>query len=121
MIYLDAESVSVKVARDYVGKIAAESWPVDEYTVRVVTSELVTNAVRYGGTHKIRVDAYADGDRYVVGVWDASGTLPVIRRPAAGSLCGRGLLLVAELATRWGVLPDHEEGGKTVYAEWTVA
>ncbi|SPT59373.1 Helix-turn-helix domain [Actinomadura madurae] len=44
--------------------------PVDAYNVRAVVSELVSNAVRHAVTDEVRVDAYADGDVYVVTVWD---------------------------------------------------
>lgn len=120
MIYLAREPVSVKVARDYVGKIAAESWPVDEYTVRVVTSELVTNAVRHARTDMIKVNAYAENGVYVVEVWDADETMPTLHGRVTAGEGGWGLAAVAQYASNWGVRRD-ESGGKTVYAEWTAA
>ncbi|MGW6057539.1 ATP-binding protein [Streptomyces sp. NPDC055189] len=38
--------------------------------------------------------------------------------PDAEAESGRGLLLVAHLATRWGVEPRPAAPGKTVWAEW---
>jgi excisionase family DNA binding protein len=108
----------IKVARDYVAEIAAE-WPVDGYHVRVVVSELVTNAIRHARTEEIRVDACSDGDVHVVKVWDGDGTLPVSRSSGTDALGGRGLVIVGELVSRWGTLREAA-GGKTVFAEWGV-
>lgn len=108
----------LKMARDHVAEIAA-GWPVDDYHVRVVVSELVTNAIRHARTDEIRVDACSDGDVHVVKVWDGDGTLPVPRSPGPDAVGGRGLMIVGELVTRWGTLPDVA-GGKTVFAEWAV-
>lgn len=118
MIAFKPDVEKVKMARDHVGKIAAD-WPIDDYVVRVVASELVGNSIRHAGTDEIRVDAHADGAAYRLTVWDGDGTLPVPRDPGPDALSGRGLLLVAELVSRWGVVLDGT-GGKTVFAEWDV-
>ena len=117
MITFKPDEAKIKMARDHVAEIAAE-WPVDVYFVRVVTSELVTNAIRHAGTDEVRVDAYADGDVYVVEVWDGDRTLPLVCPPAPDGLSGRGLMLIGELVSRWGTLRDEKEGGKVVFAEW---
>ncbi|MEU8798390.1 ATP-binding protein [Spirillospora sp. NPDC048819] len=117
MIAFKPDVEKIKAARDHVAEIAAE-WPVDVYLVRVVASELVTNAIRHAGTDEVRVDAYTDGDVYVVEVWDGDGTLPVVCPPGADELSGRGLMIVGELTARWGTVRDEEEGGKVVFAEW---
>ncbi|WP_329097893.1 ATP-binding protein [Actinomadura citrea] len=117
MIYLKAEPASVKVARDYAGKIAAEGWPVDEYTVRLVTTELVTNAVRHARTELFTVNARLYGNAYAVEVWDGDKTLPVLQEIETLGEGGWGLRAVAEYVTRWGIRFD-ESGGKTVFAEW---
>lgn len=118
MIAFKPDVEKIKMARDHVAEITAD-WPVDGYDVQVVVSELVGNAIRHAGTDEIRVDAYADGGVYTITVWDADRTPPVQRRPGPGALCGRGLVIVAELAARWGVRPDEQDGGKVVFAEWT--
>ncbi|MGI5204967.1 ATP-binding protein [Spirillospora sp. CA-108201] len=117
MIAFRPDLEMIRTARDHVAKIAAD-WPVNEHVVRVVVSELVTNAVLHAGTDEIRVDAYADGDVYVVAVWDADATAPTLRSPEDESLDGRGLLIVGEMVSRWGTRHDGQEGGKTVFAEW---
>jgi hypothetical protein len=48
-------------------------------------------------------------------VSDAGSTTPHLRRARAFDEGGRGLLLVAQLAERWGT--RHARQGKTVWAE----
>lgn len=121
MIYLKAEPASVKAARDYVGKIAAGEWSVDEYAARLVTTELVTNAVRHAKTEVVTVNAYVGAvGAYVLEVWDGDMTLPVLQDVETLGEGGWGLRAVAEYVTRWGVRFD-ERGGKTVFAEWAVS
>ncbi|TDB79592.1 ATP-binding protein [Actinomadura sp. KC216] len=117
MIAFKPDVEEIKTARDHVAEIAAE-WPVDDYTVRMVVSELVTNAVRHACTDEVRVDAYADDGAYVVEVWDGDETVPVVGRPGRDALSGRGLMIVGELVARWGTVRDEGKGGKVVFAEW---
>ncbi|GAA4233959.1 ATP-binding protein [Actinomadura meridiana] len=121
MIEFKPDPVKVKVAREHVAEITAD-WPIDPDDVGLVTSELVSNAVRHAGTDTIQVDAFSDADDhegvYVVEVWDADPMRPVAGRPSAESVGGRGLWVVAQVADEWGVRFDHEDGGKVVYAEW---
>jgi anti-sigma regulatory factor (Ser/Thr protein kinase) len=116
MISIKPDVGNIKAAREHVAGIAA-GWPVDAYEVSVVASELVTNAVLHAKTDEIRVDACADGGVYVLKVWDADETLPVACRPGSDVVGGRGLMIVEELAARWGAVRDGE-GGKGVFAEW---
>lgn len=118
MIAFKPDMEKIKVARDHVAAIAAD-WPVDEYLVRVVVSELITNAIRHAVTDEIRVDARSDGHVCVVEVWDGDATLPVVCRPSPDTEGGRGLMIVGGLVTRWGTVRDDRDGGKTVFAEWT--
>jgi anti-sigma regulatory factor (Ser/Thr protein kinase) len=118
MLAYKPDVAMIKMARDHIAEIAAE-WPVDGYHVRVVVSELVTNAIRHARTDEIRVDACSDGDVHVVKVWDGDGTLPVPRSLGPDAVGGRGLMIVGELVTRWGTVPEVA-GGKTVFAEWAV-
>ncbi len=78
----------------------------------LVTSELVTNAVRYAGTD-VRLSLECGRRRLVLGARDfATGSRPW---PAAAG----GLTVVAKLTSHWGVLP-HEDG-KTVWARLRIA
>ncbi|TDC54320.1 ATP-binding protein [Actinomadura sp. KC345] len=124
MIVLGPIAASAKTARDHVAKIAAD-WPIDSDDLRMVTSELTSNAIKHVGRDEIVVDAYVDEDEveglYVVEVWDASKEAPMAMFPSNQSISGRGLWLVQNLADDWGYeISDEDEGGKVVYAAWAV-
>jgi hypothetical protein len=54
--------------------------------------------------------------RPVLEAWDLSDEPPVVSAPDDLSESGRGLLLMTQIATRWGTRP-LSEGGKVVWAE----
>ena len=82
----------------------------------LLTSELVTNAVRYGGSRAV-LEAHRPADVLRVTVSDENPDLPEAGdAPPVTAEGGRGVLLVSTLASRWGVerLPG---GGKAVWFE----
>ena len=80
--------------------------------VSLLTSELVTNAVRHGsGPVGLHVD-WGNGTVRVE-VHDQSPEWPVTRAMDRTALSGRGLRLVDGLSTDWGVLAGKP--GKTVW------
>lgn len=82
----------------------------------LVVSELVANAVRYARRESIRVVVERVSERTVrVAVTDFSRELPVVCRAGDGDEGGRGLLLVAALASDWGT--DTHRWGKVVWAD----
>ncbi|MEU7408987.1 SpoIIE family protein phosphatase [Streptomyces sp. NPDC042638] len=112
---LDAEFTVVSLARRYADEQLA-AWGLDEatFTTELMVSELVTNAIRYGRP-PIRLRLIYQGTTLTCEVYDSSDTTPHMRRARIFDEGGRGLLLVAQLADRWGT--RHDRIGKTVWAE----
>lgn len=108
-----------RAARDLVSR-ALVDWRLSQQIpdVCLVVSELVTNAMIHAGTD---IDVtLAEHRRSVrVAVRDHSHALPVERHGRSDEH-GRGLGIVAELASSWGVLP-HADGGKVVWAVFDAA
>lgn len=100
---------------------ALESRNLDEAasTVALVVSELATNAVLHARTpFEVRVVV---GDGFVrIEVHDRTGRTPSRRYFSDEATSGRGLRLVEELCDSWGVEPDGDGSGKTVWAEVSV-
>lgn len=79
----------------------------------LVVSELVTNAVRYGG---VPICLHLDGSKGLrIEVHDAVSQAPRVIQAAAEDLGGRGLAIVSSLANQWGF--EVTGGGKCVWAE----
>jgi len=75
----------------------------------LLTSELVTNAVRYAGPPVVVwVDQAADG--VIVAVQDPEPALPTPQSVAPDDVSGRGLAIVATMAADWGVDPVPDDG-----------
>jgi anti-sigma regulatory factor (Ser/Thr protein kinase) len=90
----------------------------------LIVSELVTNAVVHGsvtagaaaGQPPVRLRLSGRAGGVCVEVWDCGEEMPRLRAdPLSEEPGGRGLLLVAELASRWGACRT-EGGGKRVWA-----
>ncbi|MDT0307388.1 ATP-binding protein [Streptomyces sp. DSM 44917] len=80
-------------------------------------SELMTNALRHGGGLDTVCVAWTE--RAIrVEVFDRSPSLSRTAPPTPDAECGRGLVLVAALADRWGWGPRGE--GKAVWCELDV-
>ncbi|MFF8360100.1 SpoIIE family protein phosphatase [Streptomyces chartreusis] len=91
------------------------NWGLEEaaFVTELVVSELVTNAIRYGGG-PIQLRLIKDST-LICEVSDASNTAPHLRRARVFDEGGRGLLLVAQLTDRWGT--RQTRAGKTIWAE----
>jgi anti-sigma regulatory factor (Ser/Thr protein kinase) len=92
------------------------AWQLDDlsYTTELVVSELVTNAIRYGGS-PIQLRLIRDTTMLICEVSDGSSTAPHLRRARVFDEGGRGLLLVAQLTQRWGT--RQTSAGKTIWCE----
>ncbi|GAA2408381.1 hypothetical protein GCM10010420_40880 [Streptomyces glaucosporus] len=114
---LPADPAMVAEARALASRQLAE-WglPELEYSTGLVVSELVTNAVRYGGEGPVGLRLLRD-DALICEVSDRSNSSPRIRRAAVTEEGGRGLFLVAQFTDSWGA--RYTPRGKTVWAEQT--
>ncbi|MCT9081836.1 SpoIIE family protein phosphatase [Streptomyces fulvoviolaceus] len=91
------------------------AWHLEDaaFTTELVVSELVTNAIRYGGS-PVQLRLIHD-TALICEVSDASSTAPHLRRARVYDEGGRGLLIVAQVTERWGT--RHTGTGKTIWAE----
>jgi transcriptional regulator with XRE-family HTH domain/anti-sigma regulatory factor (Ser/Thr protein kinase) len=88
--------------------------PVDDFdNAALLISELVTNAVRHGGSDWVDVAITLGNDVLRIEVSDRDTASIRPRTPDING--GWGLTLVGELATRWGV--DRRRPGKMIWIE----
>jgi anti-sigma regulatory factor (Ser/Thr protein kinase) len=97
---------------------AIRSWrvPVDLDAALLLTSELVTNAVRHEagqGAQAVVLAIASSRGRLRVDVHDTSCSLPAVAEVPADAETGRGLLLVETLSDEWGFY--RTLAGKAVY------
>lgn len=117
-IMLDPHPASVGRARRWLSR-QLEEWDLEDldYDASVVLSELVTNAVLHART---QIELKVSHDQVLrLEVCDSSDTLPSPRGHGATNSTGRGLHLVAALASSWGYEPS--QSGKMVWAEFSDA
>ena len=111
---LEAGPAAAAEARSYVrAAICAWGVPVDPYVAALLTSELVTNAIRHEAGDTVKLFISCSCGHLRVYVHDTSRTWPAPLNAGPGAEAGRGLMLVASLATDWGVY--RTPGGKAVY------
>jgi anti-sigma regulatory factor (Ser/Thr protein kinase) len=122
VLVLTSEPQSAGVARDFAREYVAYHRPdaSEDHldTVVLATSELVTNAVRYGTEpgDSFRVVLDADATRTRVEVHDPVRRHPHRRPESADRTRGRGLLILDALCPgTWGV--EDAPLGKAVWAE----
>jgi len=107
----------VREARAFAARILAGLGPAAETAV-LLTSELVTNAVRHsrsrrpGGTVSLLILESPDGVRVEVTDDGCDDGVPVVKADAFAS-DGHGLMLVQSLAAQWGYL--RSGAGTTVW------
>ena len=86
-----------------------------------MTSELVTNAVRYGHA-PIVLTITASPERLHVEVGDENAAMPRSGLPPTDDgLGGRGLLIVSALSTDWGSRRSPARHGKAVWFDLQVS
>lgn len=89
------------------------SAPVDADAAVLLTSELVTNALRHEAGDAITLAIRLSPGGLRIDVHDTSPALPVVTDTSADAETGRGLVLVAALSADWGFY--RTPGGKVVY------
>ncbi|HEV2375630.1 MAG TPA: SpoIIE family protein phosphatase [Streptosporangiaceae bacterium] len=111
---LDHEAISAGKARSLVNDVMV-AWHLDSLAplTRLLTSELVTNAIRHAhGPVTLRL--IKEGT-LVCEVADSSPALPRLQHVADDDEQGRGLQIVSQLAHRWGA--RRTTAGKVVWCE----
>ena len=110
---LPASARSVPDARRLVAS-TLQTWGYDGLveTARLLTSELVTNAVLHARTG-MTIAVEADESLVRISVTDESPVPPSMRHHSTMATTGRGLRLLDQLAREWDV--DDDNGGKTVW------
>jgi anti-sigma regulatory factor (Ser/Thr protein kinase) len=113
-VRLAASPAAAGEARSQV-RAAIRDWgvPVDPDTAVLLASELVTNAITHetGGSVTLGIGCFRG--RLRVDVYDTSRSFPVVSDAPGDAETGRGLMLVAALATEWGFY--RTPAGKAVY------
>jgi DNA-binding NarL/FixJ family response regulator len=99
-----------RLVRDALGEEDTELLSVAELLV----SELVSNVITHAAGLP-RVDIRLSAPAVRVEVYDDDATPPVVRQTTTEDVGGRGMLLVARLASRWGSEPHGQ--GKVVWFE----
>ncbi|MFD4926348.1 ATP-binding protein [Streptomyces goshikiensis] len=124
---------AVRLARLYTIKVLSH-WGVSAEvieTVKLIVSELTTNAVRHPEKAGDDVSIYSAqfdvrtfelalemvGNAVRVSVWDRDSRPPMLTKPGVEATSGRGILIVAAVSTRWGHYPSRGPRGKVVWAE----
>ncbi len=110
----DAEPTAPREARHFVRDFLDDDDGQLVSTVELLVSEMVTNAVLHT-TGAPTVDIQLTTDVVRVEVYDDDPTLPEARTPDEASVGGRGLVLLENMAGRWGAEPI--DGGKVVWFE----
>lgn len=112
-LVLEPRLDAAAAARRHV-RLALQEWGLEQLIEPVVllTSEVVTNALLHSGT-TITVRLMREGVGVRVGVEDGSTVAPVRRRHSTTASTGRGVQLLAAVATDWGT--EVLAAGKVVW------
>jgi anti-sigma regulatory factor (Ser/Thr protein kinase) len=113
-VRLPAGPIAAPEARSEVrAVIGAWHVPVDVSVAVLLTSELVTNAIRHEAGETVILAITCSCGQLRVDVHDTSRLLPVMPEAPVDAEAGRGLMLVVALSDQWGVY--RTPAGKAVY------
>ncbi|GGC10783.1 ATP-binding protein [Cellulomonas carbonis] len=113
---LDPSHGAVRTARHAVVRWARSlgATPVDQEVLALLTTEVVSNAVRHGSSGEdVLLEGRPQPAAVTVRVTDRGHGRPVLRRSQPSELGGRGIDIVDRLSVEWGV--DTAVRGKTVW------
>lgn len=126
-VRLSAQPSSVGRARDFVcAHLHRHGLPALVDDVRLVVSELTTNAVLHAET-PFNLTLTREGHAVLLSVRDESRRLPRLGQVSSSELRGRGLAIVERLSAGWGVevLADSSKAvwarfdtGRTMAPDW---
>ncbi|MFJ8348649.1 SpoIIE family protein phosphatase [Streptomyces sp. NPDC094153] len=101
------------------GVLASWRFPPELHDLGVLAaSELVANSLQHG-TPPMRLRLRRTDRRLIVEVTDGDDHLPRRRRAGPGDESGRGIAIIAAIATSWGARRTPG-GGKAVWCEFTL-
>jgi anti-sigma regulatory factor (Ser/Thr protein kinase) len=101
------------------GVLASWRFPADLHDAGVLaTSELVANSLQHG-TPPMRLRLRRTDRRLIIEVTDGDDHLPRRRRAEPGDESGRGIAIVATIASNWGSRRTPG-GGKSVWCEFVL-
>jgi anti-sigma regulatory factor (Ser/Thr protein kinase) len=115
--YFEADASSPSQVRRWLRGVL-DHWNIDgtrQQEISLIVSELATNAVMHAKSAYL-VLVRLRADRVQVAVADSDPTLPEPRTVDANEPGGRGLRIVAAVASRWGAT-GIEHDGKIVWCE----
>ena len=102
-----------RVLRELLGAWGAAQ---DRTDAELLVTELVANVVDHvGGEDGLTLEVCLAQDWLRIGVVDGSAVRPVVQELSGVRPRGRGLQMIAAIATRWGVEDHH--GGKRVWLD----
>jgi anti-sigma regulatory factor (Ser/Thr protein kinase) len=106
-------AAAAEARRQVQAAIRAWDIPVDPDVAVLLTSELVTNAIRHEVTGIIVLAITCSCGQLRVDVHDTSRALPMLVDAPVDAETGRGLMLVTTLSAEWGFY--RTPAGKAVY------
>ena len=106
-------AAAAEARREVQAAICTWDLPVDPDMAVLLTSELVTNAIRHEVTGIVTLAITCSAGQLRVDVHDTSRALPMLVDAPLDAETGRGLMLVSNLSTEWGFY--RTPAGKAVY------
>ena len=111
---LRRQPVEVARARRHIAQVFNDVDTDTRETLQVLTSEVVTNAIRHGGDDIVLSTILTSGEARIE-VLDTSPETPQLGSPTSDAESGRGLVLLDALARAWGVRRVPGRSGKVVW------